>query len=707
MKRSALILIAAAALARIATADAPAVDALIAAMPAESPAATAPAFAAVVAAGPDAVAALCAKLVPQGEGDDANVRFALQGLALHASRPQADKDAAVFTAGVSAALARAANPEVRAFLATLLRTAGDASGVPALEKLAADAASRDVALAALVAQASPEADAALLRIFRPSPAASAAAPLKALGDRRIAAATAEIEKRSSEAGLAAPALYALARIGAPSSRAAVLRLAGNDAWTEVLRYAAELRRAGKAADTAAVARDVLKRTPAVPLQFRCGALAMLTDAAGDAALPELKAAMADSDRVLRHAAASALARLPDGRGAALIAEGLRGADDGLKADFLRLLGGCPAAAGVAAPAVTACLTDTNQPVREAAVSALLKLRGPAAAKDLIDALPRAQDADSVASLANGLKRLPDDAVAAPCLAACASATGAVRIALLPVAALRAGAAGQDLLLKAFEDADPAVRRAALAAAESAGAPALLPKILAVYTGAADNADRGAARKCAVAIARDVADPAARVEPVLQAMASAQTAPRKLLIELLPMLGGARALEAVTAALGSADVRETAVRALAAWPDAPALPKLMELARAKDAGTTPILATRGALRIATQDASLSGAARMQVYRDVLAISPARDEKLQLLAGLADLATPAAAALAATLIADEAVKADAAATVARIVLPEKDRKKNKPLGAAEIELLRKAAPALADSELRKRVEKALPK
>ena len=86
----------------------------------------------VFAQGPGAVASVCEKIVPLGTGDDTQARFALSGLAKHASRPGARNDQKVFANTIIAALHKAQDAEVKSFFIRQLQFAGHNESVAPL-----------------------------------------------------------------------------------------------------------------------------------------------------------------------------------------------------------------------------------------------------------------------------------------------------------------------------------------------------------------------------------------------------------------------------------------------------------------------------------------------------------------------------------------------------------------------------------------------
>jgi hypothetical protein len=114
------------------------VDVDLSGMPAQSIEAQTAFGDAVFAQGPGAVNAICDQLVPLGTGDDTNARFALSGLAKHASRPGARGDQHVFAESVLLSLHEQSDTEVKSFLIRQLQFAGKNESVAPLSAYLAD-----------------------------------------------------------------------------------------------------------------------------------------------------------------------------------------------------------------------------------------------------------------------------------------------------------------------------------------------------------------------------------------------------------------------------------------------------------------------------------------------------------------------------------------------------------------------------------------
>lgn len=162
-------------------AQAATVDEIIAQFPAQDAATANALFEQLLDLDDDALEALCARLVPFGEGDDNAVRYALTGLARYVSRPGADDRDDVEEA-LLAALKSNKDSECRAFLLRQLQQCGGDDSVKAVARLLKDEANASHAILVLDALGSEKADKALTKGLRTKSSATQLQILSALAD---------------------------------------------------------------------------------------------------------------------------------------------------------------------------------------------------------------------------------------------------------------------------------------------------------------------------------------------------------------------------------------------------------------------------------------------------------------------------------------------------------------------------------------------
>src|SRR5688500_6707536 len=192
---------------------------LVAKMPADDVETAHQIAAEIVKLGPGAIKEIASKVVETGRGNDAKVRFALNGLAHHVSRPGAEDERAMYAKAILESLSEQRPADVREFLISMLQRAGRDESVPALAKFLTNESSGDPAARALCAIGTKAAGEALTAALPDATEANRASILRALGDIRFAPATKQVlpYTKSGDLVTRAMALYALSNIGAPEA----------------------------------------------------------------------------------------------------------------------------------------------------------------------------------------------------------------------------------------------------------------------------------------------------------------------------------------------------------------------------------------------------------------------------------------------------------------------------------------------------------
>jgi len=555
-----------------------------------------------------------------------------------------------------------------------LAVVGTAKSVPVLAGLLGDERLGGYARFAMEPIDDPSVDAAFREAVGKLSGRLLAGVINSIAVRRDAKAVAALKKLAGKPSspVAAEALAALGQIATDEAVAAL-----RGALTE---GAAELRVPAADACMAAAERLLAQKKQKEAIA--------LYDAVRAADVPgHVKAAGAYHAIVVRGPA-----------GAALLIEHLRSGDASLRGIALRAARALPGREVTEALAAEVgkakagrqvlliqVLAERKGPGVRKAIAALAGSGNAEVRVESLKALGRVGDASSVAVLlraAGGsgeeaavacasLRRLGGDGTDAAILSGMKRAAGGFRVELIGVLADRNVTAATAALLAEAGSDDPAVAKAAFKALGVLASPKEIPAMLELLLVTKSGPVVAEAENAIVQVAA-AADPARRAEAALASLASArQPAARASLLRVLGRIGGAKAYDAVAAAVGDADavVKDAAVRALAAWSDARAAPTLLKLAKDAGSKTHRILALRGYVRLLGLAAGRGDDGIVRKYAEAMALADAADAKKLVLAGLAGVAHVDALKLAADQLGDRAVRAEAASaavTIARAVM-----------------------------------------
>ena len=312
------------------------------------------------------------------------------------------------------------------------------------------------------------------------------------------------------------------------------------------------------------------------------------------------------------------------------------------------------------PAITKAIGSSHPGVRLAVVEALGRIGDANSVPLLSEALTTGDsDAEKRAASASLLSLKGDGVDEAIVRQMNASAVG-VRPALIAMLADRraAVAAVHDLLVQA-KGSDSRVRNAAFRALGILAPEHHMPDLIGLLSGLPDDTTRKAAERM-VADAAKRCDPVAKqVQAVLNALEKAPSSGvRCSLMRVLGNIGDNRAVQVVGDSVTDKDpkVRDTAIRVLSDWPNAAALDRLLKLVKTVKDRTHKVLALRGSVRLLELDTRGPGE-KTRAYTDLVAGLKTADERRLVLAGLGKSGDAGALSVIEPMLADPEVRAEA--------------------------------------------------
>ncbi|HVP90199.1 MAG TPA: family 16 glycoside hydrolase, partial [Terriglobales bacterium] len=650
--------------------DAAAIKAKVAALVARFPAADAAdrdgLADAVLGLGPAAVADVCALVLPPGAGDDSAPRFAVNGLAVRAGRPGAEKDRRLVSRALVDAVRGPADKEVKAFLISQLELAGGPEAVKPLAAYLGDARLAAPAARALLAIRAPGTAAAFLKALDAASGAARVTVVKSLGELRNPEAVKKLVPyaSSSDEALRRTALYALANIGDPAagpvlerSRVAAPLHERSQAPALYLLYARRLIESGRTVEGLAAARDILK-CYAAPAESHvaANALGILVAKLKDKALPDLLAAVDGPSPSLRGAALELADSIPGAEATATWVEKAAGAPPDVRAEIVGMLGRRGDRAAL--PAVREALRSPDKAVRLAAIPAAVRLGG-------ADVLPEiypffnSAEADEVAAAKDALLGFDAGRVVPDAARLIVEAPPAGRAALIEVLAAKGARDRIDLVFAQAGSPEPAVRSAAVAALAALAEEKDLPRLLDLLSVASDSEETANLEKAVAAAAGRAADSERRTDALARFLAGASAPRRAVILKVLPRLAGPRALELVRAAVTDKDpqIQAAAVYALSRWPDLSAGDDLVRLVSTGANKKFVLTALEGYVRIINQS-DLAAFKKLALLKGALALPKDEADGKLVLRGIAENRDPGALRLLGDSLASRALRETAA-------------------------------------------------
>jgi len=665
--------------------------------------------ASVLSLGPSGIRSVCRRLSPPGKEDDTLARFALDAMAVHVTRPGAEKERKAFAGVLGKALQSAADYEVKAFLIEEIQLTGGNESVDVLRRYLHDGALAGPAARALTAIRTPEAEDALLAALGASSGESRIAVIQALGEIQSLQAAGRIlpHASSSDESLRKTALEALANIGDPSYESVLAGMPVASSPAERIRsaslylfYADRLAESGRKDRSLAVSRNLLEKfTGSGEGQVRSQALSLIFEVLGDAALEDIIKAAASPDKGFRGRAMDLAARIPGEAATATWLAVLPDLPLESQAEVISMLG--RRGDRSALDAVQGKLKSEERALRLAAIPASAALAG-ADGLDAIWPLVKTADEQEAAVIKSVLLRFPPETVLSRAARMIEEARPHGQAALIDILAEREAREYSGKVLPCAEGTDPVARRAALKALEKVVTPPDIPRIINLLLSTDDNVEILLLQNALAAAANLIADPETRAEALLEELTITPGGKRADLIRPLARIGGFRALNAVWAETQSKDphLQAVALHTLSNWPDASVLDLLFQTARNTEERKYRYLALQGIVRLAGTS-GFSDKKALGLLKDAMALASESDEKKLVLESLGNIRTAEALMIADRFLDDPAFRTEAAEVAARVALPAPGFEGLKGLETALI--LQKVLPFLDDPHDREALDK----
>ena len=341
----------------------------------------------LVSTGAEGIAQVADMLVPAGEGKNAIVEYALNGVVAYVTTPGKEAEKTIVRKGLIQALDACKDNPNKAFLLTLLRMCGEAEDAPVFVKYLNDEYLAEWAISGLTTIKGTEE--VLLDLMKKE-AAPKTALAHAAGLKKMTAAEPILLAwlKGADASTARAIYQSLAQCGTSLSIPVLGKAAKNvayeweasDATAAYLRLLQKLVGEGRGKEAGAAAKALLKATD--KSHVKGAALDVIVAVAGKKALPLVSAAIKGDDRAYRVNALRLSESIADEAWYATVAKMLQGKTDAsVKADILNWLGTNHVASQVSA--VAAQMSAADEEVALAAIKAAGKIGGDVALESLI------------------------------------------------------------------------------------------------------------------------------------------------------------------------------------------------------------------------------------------------------------------------------------------------------------------------------------
>lgn len=648
------------------------------------------------------ITALFAKLVPQGQGDNAGIEYTTNSYSYHVLIPGKQTQRTAFVKGAVAALGKLHDKHNQGYVIQLLQNAGDDTAVDALSSYLTDELLSEKSARALARIGTDKAGQALLAALSNASGSVEINLVNALGFMAYAPANEIlIAKANGQTADNRKAVwYALSRIADPGAATVLAKAAAEahfgyeptEATAAYINLGYSLAEKGDITNARKVANAVLKGAgKSNHVSSQVAALGLLAEVDQAKQLNALLKAARSTDPVYRDGALRLLTPyLNEVISAKLLKQSAKSGDDAY-ASVLRYLG--RQQQPVAYTAARKALASTNPQVFAAAVQVLRQVGDDGAVNDLLGALPAADPQAGQAIKQALLVAKTKNLVPAALSALNAKNDAATQALLIDVLVQRGAREAMPVVLAAIHNpGSPALTEVAYQALPLVSGPADFEALMEVLPAATGANEQAVQRSIVQAVAgRDD-----RASVVGQAVAKLQSGDSAVKMKYLPIVAGigdAKALELVAGYVKDQDerLRLAAIHALSTWHDQQSLPYLVALSRQTAHADNHQQAIFNGLVRTTLASALPADQKVLYLRDAFDVAKDGDQKRSVIRALESTKTYNALLFAGRFLNDGELQSVAANTVMNIALENKQY-----YGPDVTRLLEKVIELLSGSE-----------
>ena len=358
-------------------------DSVISRFPAESTEARDALAEDLLGLGPEALLQACRMLLPAGSRSDAQVRFALNAVAVYVTKPGAAKKRRSFAHILLKALKDRKNNEVKAFLIRQLEITGGQESIKPLAAYLRDPSLCDPAAKALLSIKHQDVEKVFIKALKKANNNVLGTLVKSLGELRSREAVGLILPlaESRDAEIRGTARSALAAIGDPRAAPVLERgLITASAFerlkapADYLVFARRMGETGQRDQSVSICRTMIESySGGSESQVACTALSLLSDLLDDHAFGDLLSAMDSPSRDLRGLALRLADRIPGKEATEKWMEKAKALSPSIRAEVIAMLGHRRDSA--AFPLIREALKSPEKALRQAAIGAASSLVG--------------------------------------------------------------------------------------------------------------------------------------------------------------------------------------------------------------------------------------------------------------------------------------------------------------------------------------------
>ncbi len=633
----------------------------------------------MVSLGKDGLSLFAGKVIPPGTGDDTAVRFALNGLVRYLSHDNSQEAVTLVEQVFLQALDGAKDKEVKAFFIHQLKLIGGEPSVLAAAEYLQDDRLGQAAVQLIVAIGGAKAEQALLAALPSASGANQVAVVKGLGTLQVSAAVAAITPLvgGANADLQRAALYTLANIADASSMGTLLGTAKAVKYTyeptnavgALTHYADRLGQKQQLDAVEKVCKNLIKNSKTTEqLHIKATGLSILAKYFGHEVTDQLIKAVDNPHKPFRHALlgkAEPMGGIADTKAWIARAKQLSST---VQSEIILMLG--RRGDSYAVPYLQQSLSASAVEVRQAAATALVKLKGREALPHLLAQAKRTTNENEMAHLQEQMLMLTDKEHLAPFVALLGSTQSRMQQLGVDVIAAKSGSQYFSDVLSLTGASDNGVKAAAYKALPRVAKQDDVKALLTLLYQTNDQQQIGDVQKAIVSAVSSIEESNKQTAPLLKTMESAGEKER--IVKILPRLGGSNALKAVQQLFntGSAKEKEVAFDALVNWSSHDASQVLYQICKT-DKGNYKTKAFDGFVKQIAKS-NLPAEQKLLHFQNIMPYASTHAQRNAVIKSLSSVKTFLSFVYVSEFLDDKALQQQAAESAMRIALPPNGRK-----------------------------------
>jgi HEAT repeat protein len=638
------------------------------------------------------------QITPSGQDDKSSAVFLLNGFTRYASQNGMDDKREFAERNFINAMNSANSSEVKAFFMRQLNLVGKEKAVKAVEPYLTDENLVNPAIAVLFSVKSQSAKTELKNALSKVNDKTSVSIIKALGELQVTEANAEILSKANtkDKNLKKVSLAALAEIAAPESFQFLLTEAKNssfkyeasDATMQFLSYAARLGETGNLSLCKKACDEILKSCTAPELLHNnAAALSIYAKYLGNEVSSLLLKNFENPDKPYRVALLNLAEKNKDAASTKKwIAKAKKSLPDA-KSEIITMLG--KKGDLTAESYIRSELKNSSPQVSQAAIRSLIKLKGKEAVPALADLIKSGANAQFTGK---ELLSIMDEKSLDILVNELGNAQTEGKIAIINIIGAKAGQRFFDQIFKYTSDPDQAVKKASFAAIENVSSSSNIDQLIKLLSNSSDETEITNIQNGIVNALSGEKDENARVASLINQLPSINKKDR--IIEILPRLGGFKALECTTSYMSSPvdTEKKAALYSLINWKDNSAASSLYQYCQSSQEKSLSA-ALKGFVRQISNSA-LPDDQKLLQYRKIMPFASKDAEKILIIQSIGKLKTFLSLITVSNYLDSPELSAAAAQSAMTIALPSQDFPGFN--GTIVKGILKKAADKLTGSE-----------